>query len=397
MSRTQSVAEAATAWRQRIHAHPELGFEEEATSALVAELLGEFGFDVHSGIGGTGVVGVLRRGSSTAAIGLRADMDALPIEEAGTIPHKSTRAGAFHGCGHDGHTAMLLGAAKYLAADAHFDGTIYMIFQPCEETGLGAQAMINDGLFEQFPMDAVYGMHNMPGLPAGTISVRTGPMMSFEDNFQIEVAGVGGHASMPDKTIDPIVVAAEIVLALQTIVARSLSAIDTGVVSITEILTDGARNVIPSTVTIRGDCRGFTEHVQDKIETRMRTIVQGIALAHDAIATVNYSHEFVVLNNTPTETKAAVSAALAIVGSNALDADCPPAPCSEDFARMLAVKPGCYILIGNDDDSHTQPLHNPSYDFNDKITSTGIDYWIELVEQQLSSNPESLCSKSKVI
>ncbi len=387
MSRTKALAEAATTWRQRIHAYPEIGFEEEATSALVAELLDGFGLDVHRGVGATGVVGVLRRGSSSAAIGLRADMDALPIQETGAIPHKSTRPGTFHGCGHDGHTAMLLGAAQYLAAGGGFDGTVYVIFQPCEERGLGAQAMIDDGLFERFPMDAVYGMHNMPGLAAGTISVREGAMMSFEDNFEIEILGVGGHASMPDRTIDPVVVGAEIVLALQTIVARSLSALDSGVVSITELLTDGARNVIPSTLTIRGDCRGFTEPVQETIEARMRQIVEGIASAHGATASVSYTHEFVVLNNTPAETAAAVAAAGASVGADALDPDCPPAACSEDFARLLAVIPGCYILIGNDDDSHDRPLHSPDYDFNDAIIETGIDYWIELVQQQLPANP----------
>lgn len=376
-------------WRHDIHKHPELGFGVERTAGRVADLLEEFGFEVHAGIGRTGVVGVLKRGNGNRAIGLRADMDALPIQEANDFAHRSVHDGRFHGCGHDGHTAMLLGAARRLATDGGFDGTVYVIFQPSEEDGLGALAMIEDGLFERFPMDAVYGMHNMPGIPAGHFAVRKGAIMASEDNFDIVVTGRGGHASMPEKTVDPIVVGAEIVLALQTIVARSVSSRDTAVVSVTQVSTDGARNVIPSMFSIKGDCRTFSPGVQDTIERRMREIVDGICKAHGATATVDYRREFVATINTPVETDAAIAAADAVSkrAEVTLDADCPTCSASEDFAQMLRVKPGCYLFIGNGTDGHCgSSLHNPNYDLNDEILAIGCDYWVELVRQQLPGN-----------
>jgi amidohydrolase len=373
------------AWRRDIHKHPELGFNEDRTADKVAGLLDEAGIEVHRGVGKTGVVGVLRKGGGNRAIGLRADMDALPIQEANTFAHRSVHDGVFHGCGHDGHTVMLLGAARELARNGNFDGTVYVIFQPSEEDGLGAKAMIDDGLFERFPMDAVYGMHNMPGVPAGHFAVRTGAIMASEDTFDILIEGRGGHASMPDRTIDPVVVAAEVVLALQSIVARSVSPRETAVVSVTELTTDGARNVIPSTVSIKGDCRTFSAAVQDTIEARMRAIVDGVCAAHGAAGRVDYRREFAATVNTAAETEIATRVAREVAGVAAVDADCPPCSASEDFAQMLRVKPGCYLFIGNGDVGPcSASLHNPHYDLNDAILETGCRYWVRLAETILA-------------
>ena len=374
------------AWRRDIHQHPELGFQEERTAEVVAGLLEGFGVEVHTGIGGTGVVGVLNRGKSDRAIGLRADIDALPIEEKNEFEYRSVNDRRFHGCGHDGHTAMLLAAAETLASTDTIDGTVHFIFQPNEENGLGALAMMKDGLFERFSMDAVYGMHNMPGIPAGSFAVRKGPMMTFEDNFVINIAGLGGHASMPNRTRDPVVVAAEIISALQTIVARSLNPMMSGVVSVTEVITDGARNVIPSNVTIKGDTRGLSDEVQALIESRVRELVVNIGKAHNVEVTLDYTHEFIVLMNSDTETDVAVQAAVDIVGSDRVVPDCEPAACSEDFAQMLRAKPGCYVLIGNGTEGHNgRPLHNPGYDFNDDVLATGAAYWVRLTENVLGA------------
>ncbi len=372
------------AWRHDIHKHPELGFREIRTADKVAALLEEFGLEVHRGIGATGVVGVLRRGQGNRAIGLRADLDALPIQEANDFPHRSVNQGVFHGCGHDGHTAMLLGGAKWLADKGRFDGTVYFIFQPSEEDGRGALSMIEDGLFERFPMESVYGLHNMPGMPAGHFAVRKGPIMTSEDVFVITIQGRGGHASMPERTIDPIVVGAKIVLALQTIVSRCVSPRDWGVVSVTEFTTDGARNVIPSQVIIKGDCRALSVETQRTIETRMREIVGGICAAYGAKGHVEYREDFISTVNAPAETEAAILAAQQVAGEVAVDPDCPTCGASEDFARMLQRKPGCYILIGNGEAGHCgHSLHNPNYDLNDDILVTGCRYWVTLVEQQL--------------
>jgi len=373
------IVEAATVWRHQLHRHPELGFREDETASFVADELTGLGIDVMVGVGGTGVVGSLSAGDSTRSIGLRADMDAIGIQELGEPPYRSECPEVFHGCGHDGHTAMLLGAAHRLVTEPDFDGTVHFIFQPCEETGLGAQAMIDDGLFERLPMDAV----------AGHFAIRSGPAMAFEHIFEIVIRGRGGHASMPDRTVDAIVVGAEIVVALQTIVSRSLSPLDAGVVSVTEFLSDGARNVIASTATIRGDCRGFTDAVGRQIEDRMAALVAGVGAAHGADCSLRYTREFIVLSNTEAETRAATAAARAVVGDHRVDGSAPAVPASEDFARMLAMVPGCYALIGNgvDDPVHGGSLHNPHYDFNDAIIATGIDYWVALTVQQL--DPES--------
>ena len=372
-------------WRRDIHKHPELGFREQRTAAKIAEALKGMGIETHEGIGGTGVVGVLRRGERQRSIGLRADIDALPIEEANDFAHRSVHSAQFHGCGHDGHTAMLLAAAETLAAKDTLDGTVNFVFQPNEENGLGALAMIRDGLFERFPMDAVYGMHNMPGIPAGHIAVRKGEMMTFEDNFVIRIKGLGGHASMPNRTRDPVVVAAEIISALQTIIARSLNPMMSGVVSVTEVHTDGARNVIPSNVTIKGDTRGLSDDTQALIENRMRDIVVNIGKAHGVEATLEYTHEFIVLKNTGPETDLAVQAAIDTVGAEHVNPACEPAACSEDFAQMLRERPGCYVLIGNGTEGHNgRPLHNPGYDFNDDVLATGAAYWVRLAENILA-------------
>lgn len=381
---TDSPQSEMTAWRQDIHKHPELGFNEVRTSGKVAELLEAFGLEVHRGIGTTGLVGILRKGQGNRAIGLRADMDALPIQEANEFQYRSVNDKVFHGCGHDGHTAMLLGAAKQLADSGDFDGTVYFIFQPSEEDGRGALSMIDDGLFERFPMEAVYGMHNMPGIAAGHFAVRKGAMMTSEDVFEITIQGRGGHASMPDRTVDPIVIGAEVVLTLQTIASRSVGPQDWCVVSVTEMQTDGARNIIPSRVTIKGDCRALSPDIQKRIETRMREIVSGICMAHGAEGHVHYQQDFIATINSPAETEAAIAAARTVAGELAVDPDCPTCGASEDFARMLRVKPGCYILIGNGLEGHCgSSLHNPHYDLNDEILSTGRDYWKTLVEQQL--------------
>lgn len=373
------------AWRRRFHAQPGIGFDVEETAAVVASLLEEFGLDeVHRGVGGSGVVGVLRGGSGAESIGLRADMDGLPITEANTFAHRSAVPGRFHGCGHDGHTAMLLGAARHLAVEGGFDGTVFFVFQPNEENGLGAQAMIDDGLLERFPMASVYGLHNLPGLPVGTFATRVGPLMSSEDLFEIVIHGRGGHASAPERHIDPVVIAAEIVLALQTIVSRSVAAVDTAVVSVTELTTDGARNIVPSMVTIKGDCRCFTTETQAVIERRIREIAAGVCRAHGAEAEVSYRNEFVPLVNHHRAVAVASAAAGDVVGSSRVDANHPLWPASEDFARLLQHVPGCFMLVGNGSTGHGgTSLHNPSYDFNDDALPIGAAYWSRLVTTAL--------------
>lgn len=382
---TAAEVEDMRSWRHRLHRRPELGFALPATAGLVAEQLHSFdGIEVDEGVGSTGVVGILRRGSSSRAVGLRADMDALPIEEDATHGHRSSVEGAFHGCGHDGHTAMLLGAARHLAENGGFDGTIVFVFQPDEENGGGARAMIEDGLLDRFPVDAMYGMHNWPGIEAGTFATRVGPMMSSEDLFEITIVGRGGHASTPERHIDPVIVAAEIIQALQTIVSRSVAGTETAVVSVTEVVTDGARNIVPTTVTIRGDCRTFSPAVQRLVEDRMRTVVAGICQAHGAAGTVGYTNEFVPLVNTASEVDLAVRAAGRVAGPHRVDRNGPLITASEDFAQFLHRVPGCFVTIGNGlEGACGTSLHNPSYDFNDRILGTGADYWVTLARAAL--------------
>ncbi len=375
------------AWRHDFHHHPELGFDEHRTSARVAELLESFGLEVHRGIGGTGVVGVLQRGNGTRSIGLRADMDALPIRERNEFAHRSTHDGVMHACGHDGHTAMLLGAARHLAESGSFSGRAVFIFQPAEEHGKGGAAMIADGLFEKFPVDDVYGMHNMPGMQAGTFSMRTGAMMASEALFEIGIEARGGHAAMPHQGVDAIVVGAEIVMALQTIVSRKLNPGLNGVVSVTDFRTDGQRNVLPGRATLSGDARALNREINARIEEMMRQIVGGIAMAHGVSATVAYETVFEVLINAPEPTARAARCATALVGTTGVDTECPPVLGSEDFAHMAKARPGCFVFTGNGTQGpHGRPLHSADYDFNDDALVPGSSFWVRLVEQELAGD-----------
>lgn len=377
------IAEMA-AWRHHIHAHPEVGFEERRTAAFIAEKLRRFGLDeVVEGVGGTGVVGTLRRGGGNRSIGLRADMDALRIEEKRENGHRSKNAGIMHACGHDGHIAMLLGAAKFLAAEGEFSGTLRFIFQPAEEWGRGAMAMLDDGLLERFPIDQIYGIHNWPGLAAGRIATRPGLLMGGEDNFAITVEGQGGHAARPHQSKDALVAACAIVTALQTIVSRSIDPAETAVVSATELETDGIRNVLPSLARIRGDCRSFSIETSRAIEASMRRIVEGIASAHGCTADVSYTCEFVPVVNDTDATAAALKAAEAVFGAENTDGHCAPTGVSEDFARFLERVPGCFLFVGNGADS--LPLHNASYDFNDEVLALGARFHVEVARQRLRS------------
>lgn len=384
---TADLNDEMTAWRHDFHRHPELGFDEVRTSARVAALLESFGLQVHTGIGRTGVVGVLQRGNAAKSIGLRADMDALPITEANDVPHKSQSDGVMHACGHDGHTAMLLGAAKHLAESGSFSGRAVFIFQPAEEHGKGGPAMIADGLFEKFPVDEVYGMHNMPGLEVGRFAMRTGAMMASEALFEIEVNGQGGHAAMPHRGVDAIVVGAEIISALQTIVSRKLNPGLNGVVSVTDFKTDGQRNVLPGRATLTGDARAINRAVNAEIERKMRQIVEGVCMAHGVTGTVSYETVFEVLINAPEPTARAAECASRIAGSHNVDRDYAPVLASEDFAHMATARPGCLLFAGNGTSGAiARPLHSADYDFNDDLLVPGSSFWVRLVEQELSED-----------
>lgn len=368
-------------WRHALHRHPELGFEERATAALVTEALEGLGLTVHGGFGGTGLVASLTVGDGPGVIGLRADMDALAMTETGTPAHVSQRAGCMHGCGHDGHMAMLLGAAKQLVAQRDFNGTVRFIFQPAEEHGRGAKAMMADGLFDRFPVDAIFGLHNMPGLPLGHIAARAGGIMAAEDNFEIRIMGRGGHAARPHMGVDPLVVAAQIILGLQTLVSRSVDPSDAAVVSCTEIESDGIRNAIPSTVVLKGDTRSYDPAVQDLLEQRMRTLCAGIAAAQGAEVVVTYTHEFAPTVNWPEQTAQALAAAEAVVGPARVDRAVAPMMISEDFGAFLETVPGAFVFLGAGEGA--LPLHNRAYDFNDALLPIGAAYFAELVRQQL--------------
>lgn len=367
-------------WRHHLHRCPETGFEEVQTSDFVAQVLSDLGLEVHRGIGKTGLVASLTVGSGTGVIGLRADMDALNIhEQAAGRAHASQIAGKMHACGHDGHMAMILGAAKLLCERRNFNGTVRFIFQPAEEHGRGAKAMMSDGLFERFPIDEIYGAHNMPGIPAGHIATRSGGIMASEDNFVIHIKGRGTHAARPHMGIDPIVIAAEIVLALQTIVARNLDPSVPAVISCTEVFTDGIRNAIPTNVTIKGDTRSYTPEVQALLETRMRDISEGICKMHGAECTFEYTHEFAPTVNWEKCIPIAVAAAANIVGADHVDANIQPMMISEDFGAFMREVPGAFVFIGNGADGRgSTPLHNSGYDFNDEVLSIGAQYFAEI-------------------
>ena len=385
INRIASFHKDMTAWRQDIHKHPETAFEEVRTADIVAEKLESFGIEVHRGLARTGVVGVLRAGTSGRAIGLRADMDALDVHETNTFAHSSTVAGKMHACGHDGHTVMLLGAAKYLAETRNFDGTVYFIFQPAEENEGGGRVMVEEGLFEKFPMRAVYGMHNWPLLPAGTFAMRVGPLMGAFDIFEIIATGKGAHAAMPNTGKDPMLFAAHAIGALQTIVARNLHPLDAGVVSVTQVHGGDTWNVIPQEVVLRGTVRSFSPAVQDLIEKRMRAIVAGAAAMFDMSATVRYERRYPATVNAAEETRHAIAAASAVVGTRNVDTDPQPNMGSEDFAFMLQAKPGCYVWLGAGRGPETPNVHNPHYDFNDDVLAIGASYWVTLARQQLAA------------
>lgn len=371
--------EKLTQIRQDLHRHPELGFKEQRTKSIVADFLRKLGIEVHQG---AGVVGVLRSGNGTGAIGLRADMDALAIHETSSHDYRSTNTGVMHACGHDGHTTMLLGAAERLAKDMDFNGTVVFLFQPNEEHGLGARAMIDEGVLEQFPIDEVYAIHNMPGQPLGHVSTRTGLICSSESLFEIEIIGQGGHASMPQVGVDVITVGAQIVSDLQTIVSRKLAPGAGAVVSVTEFLTDGARNVLPGTATLKGDARARTSRDRDAIERHMRNIVSGCETAHGITAKVHFDTGFIETINAPEPTMAAARTARAM-GFQA-DSSCAPMSFSEDFAHFCVQVPGCFLMMGNGDAAeHGRPLHSSDYDFNDALLTKGADFWAALVRDRL--------------
>ncbi|HKE41887.1 MAG TPA: M20 aminoacylase family protein [Casimicrobiaceae bacterium] len=370
------------AWRRHLHAHPETAFEETATSAFVADKLRGIGLEVHGGLAKTGVVGVLR-GSERTAIGLRADMDALHILERSGVAHASVHEGKMHACGHDGHTAMLLGAAAALARRPSLDGTVYFIFQPAEENEGGGRVMVEEGLFDRFPMRAVYGLHNWPRKPLGSFALRVGPLMGAYDIFEIVVTGKGAHAAMAYTGKDPMLFAAHTINALQTIVSRNLHPLDAGVVSVTQVHGGDTWNVIPQEVVLRGTVRAFKREVQDQIEERMRTIVAGVAATFDMTATLRYERRYPATVNAEAETQHAIAAAAAVVGSEHIDTDPTPEMTGEDFAFMLQAKPGCYVWLGAGRDADTPNVHSPHYDFNDEALAIGASYWVALAEQQL--------------
>lgn len=373
------LANRLTALRHDLHQHPELGFQETRTKGIVAARLRELGLEVHVG---AGVVGVLRAGGGNRAIGLRADMDALPITEAASVAHASQTPGVMHACGHDGHTAMLLGAAEVLSQAPEFDGTVVLLFQPNEELGLGARAMIDEGVLDRFPIDEVYALHNLPGAPVGEVSTRPGQICASESLFEIEITGQGGHASMPHVGVDAITVGAEMVLALQTLVSRKLPPAAGAVVSVTEFLTDGQRNVLPGHAVLKGDARARLPEDRVTIARLMDQIAGGVAATHGATATVQFKTEFIETINAPEPAAAVVRAATA-AGLDAIG-DRPPMSFSEDFAHFTAAVPGAFALLGNGiDGAHGQPLHAATYDFNDALLPLGAAFWAALVRDRL--------------
>jgi len=388
VNRVADLHDEITAWRRDLHAHPELRYEEHRTSASVAEKLKAFGCDeVVPGLGRTGVVGVIRGqkaqragGGERAVIALRADMDALPIEEATGVPYRSTVPGKMHACGHDGHTAMLLGAAKYLAETRNFAGTAVVIFQPAEEGGAGAKAMIQDGLMERFGIEEVYGMHNFPGLPVGRFAIRGGPLMAAADRISIAIEGKGGHAARPHLAIDTVLVGAQIVNQIQSVVARNVDPLQSAVVSICVFAAGNADNVIPQTAHLGGTARSFSPDVRDLLERRLHEIVEGTARLYGAKAQLTYRRDYPVTRNHEREAAFAAGVASEIVGRERVDTNVPPVMGAEDFSFMLEKRPGAFIFVGNGD---TAGLHHPAYDFNDAVIPVGTSYLVRLVETAL--------------
>jgi amidohydrolase len=378
VNRVANLHAAITDWRRDLHAHPELMYDVQRTAASVADKLKSFGCDeVVSGIGRTGVVGVIRGRKSGNAIGLRADMDALPIEEATGLSYKSTVPGKMHACGHDGHTAMLLGAAQYLAETRNFAGTAVVIFQPAEEGGAGGKAMIDDGMMERFGIGEVYGMHNYPGMPVGQFGIRQGPMMAAADYLVIDIEGVGAHAARPHLGIDTVLVGAQIINNIQSVVSRNVDPLKSAVVSISMFQAGNADNVIPQTVRLRGTARSLDEEVRVLLEKRLHAVVEGTAQAYGAKAKLTYKRNYPVLVNHELQTDFAATVASQIVGGDKVDTSLPPMMGAEDFSFMLNERPGAFIWVGNGDSAG---LHHPAYNFNDDVIPFGTSYWVKLVE-----------------
>jgi amidohydrolase len=381
LDRISAMQGDLAAWRRDIHAHPEIMFDVHRTAASVVEKLKAFGCDeIVTGIGKTGVVAVIRGRSGAEGgkvIGLRADMDALPMDEQTNLPYRSTNPGKMHACGHDGHTAMLLGAAKYLAETRNFAGSAVLIFQPAEEGGGGGREMVNDGMMERFGIQEVYGMHNMPGLPLGQFAIRTGPMLAAADRIVIEIEGLGSHAAKPHQGIDPVLIGAQIVSQTQSIVSRSLDPIKSGLISICQFHAGSADNVIPQTAVLRGTARSLLPEVRDTLEDRLRQIVENTGRAYGAKATLTYNRHYPVTSNHEHQTKFAVAVAGDVVGHEKVESNTPPLMGGEDFSFMLQARPGAFIFVGNGDSAG---LHHPAYDFNDEAISVGASYWARLVE-----------------
>jgi hippurate hydrolase len=388
------LADAATitALRRDIHAHPELCFQEQRTADLIAKALTDWGIPIHRGLGTTGVVGIVKNGSSSRAVGLRADIDALPMTEHNHFAHASTHQGRMHACGHDGHTAMLLAAAKHLSKHRNFDGTVYLVFQPAEEGGGGAREMMKDGLFEKFPMEAIFGMHNWPGMKAGQFALSPGPMMASSNEFKVTIHGKGAHAALPHNGIDPVPVACQMVQAFQTIVTRNKRPIDTAVISVTMIHAGEATNVIPDSCTIEGTVRTFSTEVLDLIERRMQTVAESTCAAFEARCDFHFHRNYPATVNHAAETEFVRGALAEVVGADNVLAY-EPTMGSEDFSYFLQAKPGCYFMIGNGDGTHRETghgegpcmLHNPNYDFNDELIPLGGTAWVRLAEKWLAT------------
>ncbi len=371
-----------TAWRHDFHAHPETGFEEVRTSGIVAEVLDRLGIEVHRGLAKTGVVGTLRNGDGPV-IGLRADMDALDMTEISDKPYRSTVPGKMHGCGHDGHTSMLLGAAEYLSRTRNFAGTVHFIFQPAEENLGGGREMVKDGLFDQFPCDAIYALHNFPNLPKGTFAVKYGAAASALDTFEIVITGKGTHAAHPERGIDTVLIQAQLITAFQGIISRNIGATDIGVVTVTQVHGGDTWNVIPETMILRGTVRTFDAAIQDHIEARMNAICASFATMHGASISLDFRRGYPAMVNTDAETDRARAAAEVIVGKEQVQLLDHPIMGSEDFAFMLQVRPGAYLFLGSGESDNDPPVHNPRYDFNDAVLPTGAAWFAQVVEQEL--------------
>jgi len=382
--------------RRDIHAHPELCFEERRTSELIAKALTGWGIPVHRGLGTTGVVGIVKQGASSRAVGLRADIDALPITEHNHFDHASKHAGKMHACGHDGHTAMLLAAAKHLAKQRNFDGTVYLVFQPAEEGGGGAREMIREGLFEKFPMEAIFGAHNWPGMAVGQIGVKSGPIFASSNEFKITVRGKGAHAALPHSGIDPVPVACQMVQAFQTIVTRNKRPVETAVISVTMIHAGEATNVIPQSCELQGTVRTFSTGTLDLIERRMKEVAEHTCAAFEAGCEFEFVRNYPPLINHPAETDFVRRSLADVIGADNV-LECEPTMTAEDFSYFLQARPGCYFLIGNGDGAHRTlghgmgpcTLHNPSYDFNDELIPLGATMWVRLAEAWLGQPQRS--------